>query len=233
MAAHRIHFSFFWRVFSEPSPGRPVQVNKLFLMCIGSLLSIVVYFAVRRWRYNSEVTLDEIRYRILPVDRDLLIEIKVDSLAWLSAKKDYGARRDVRSALDDVKEQFHRISTNAERVRDCASYYRSISERQRSEEALEDQELGVVVELEARVEAIERALKAAANLDSMLRRVLVAIWIWDMSAFHKREWGPVPDLARLRISEVLEAYERVKMAAVHLAQACGEGVVSQQLSEQM
>jgi hypothetical protein len=236
-------------------------VKNLFWMCAVFLLPVVLYFLAKRRSHNPEVTLHDICYRMLPVDRDLLLQIDTEArrpqdqisrelevaferLQSLGVKVNklgrkihmYSDRRELRNDLDDVKDQFQRISTNAGMVGDCASQYRLIQEKHGWEEELEaSQEETQAAQEEARItaQAIQRVLDAERDLQPALRRVRLIIWLWDMSGFHKHSWGPVPDISKLHIHRVLEAYERVKLAAVNLARSYGEAVIAEDLAEAM
>jgi hypothetical protein len=83
--------------------------------------------------------------------------------------------------------------------------------------------------------AIHKVIDADEEFQGLASSVLRRIWIWYLVGFEWRTWGPVPDLRQLRISELVNAYNRVKEAAEAYALLYGDvgRLISQEIHLKM
>jgi len=78
---------------------------------------------------------------------------------------------------------------------------------------------------DATIARIRELIDAAAVFWKAARRALFIIWIWRLSRFDEWSLFPLPNVARLRRIggiDIIEAYARLRRAAVALAQEYGE-----------
>lgn len=202
------------------------MVNLFYLVAAfatGFALAVAAYFAAKRRSAYTELSLYEVTDGMLPVDREMLLEIARESRRpdHNIARNAHHHRREVRLNLDSVRDQFHRILINAARPRHWADTDWRIITKNRLEHPADA------------FPATVRVRRAEWELRRLVRRELIWIWLWNMSGFHKREWGPVPDMQNLRIANVLEAYERLRLAAINLARCYGEAVVAEEIAAAM
>jgi hypothetical protein len=159
---------------------------------------------------------------MLPVDREGLREIDSDSRLLLGFRRNArDCRRQLRLDLESIKVQFQRILNNAARPRNWASSDWRVIKKHLLEHPPEA------------LEATDRVLAAEWELRKLVHWELFKIWLWSVSGFHRRQWGPVPNIHSLHIPDVLDAYERVRLAAVNLARCYGQAALSEEIAVSM
>jgi hypothetical protein len=186
---------------------------------LGAAVTVAAFFLLKRRAAYHEVTIYEVADGMLPLDRESLLEIERESGPGpVLMRNAYSYRRQLRLDLECLKVQFERILSNAARPRDCALSDLRLIRKHRLQYP------------EGSHLAMGRVLDAERELRHLVRRTLFMIWLWNISGFHKREWGPVPDLQKLHIGNILEAYERVRLAAVNLARCYGEAAIAEEIA---
>jgi hypothetical protein len=194
----------------------------LLYLCLGAVLTVAAFFLLRRRAAYREVTIYEVTDGMVPPDKERLLEMdREPKPVAVFARNSCSYRRELRLDLECLKIQFERILSNAARPRDCAySDLRLIRKH-----CLEYPDEAPVV--------IRQVLDAERQLRMLVRRALFMIWLWSLSGFHRRGWGPVPDLQKFQVGSILEAYGRVRLAAISLARCYGEAAVSEEIAASM
>jgi hypothetical protein len=197
-------------------------VYLVLIFIAGFVLGSCAYFLSRRLGQYTVVTVYEVSDGMVPADRDLLLEI---AHSYRQAARPWpnpcDSRRQLRLDLASMQIQFQRMLTNAARPRNWASSDRRIIKKNK---------------LECHPDiltATDRVLESERELRRLILWVLLQIWLWSLSNFHAREWGPVPDICRLDIIKVLDLYEKVRLAAVNLARCHGEATVAEEIAVSM
>lgn len=189
-------------------------------ICGGVALTIASYFLLKYLSSFTEFSVYEVTTDMVPIDRELLEEIAGSADSKPGPNYRYQRKR-LRLDLDAVQVRFRRILTNAARPRHWAMFDRRTIRKKRLNYGPEVSE------------AIKEVLAAERDLRRLVKRMLFRIWIWNLTGFHRREWGPVPDLRKLRIAEILRAYDRLKQATIDLARAYGEGAIAEEIAAAM
>ncbi len=167
----------------------------------------------------------EVANDMVPIERELLEEIVEESESWASepelTRDACYRRKRVRLNLDAIQVRLHRIVTNAARPKYWARTDLRMIRKNRLEHPPE----------------VFEGIKQVLHLEWEVRRLalwlLFRIWLWNISGFQRREWGPMPDVQKFSIVRVLDAYERLKSATVELARSYGEAAIAEELAVRM
>lgn len=192
----------------------------LVYVCGGVALTIASHLLLKYLTSFTEFSVYEVTTDMVPIDRELLEEIAASTDFKPGSDYRYQRKR-LRIDLEDVRVGFRRILANAARPRHWARFDRRTIRKKR---------LDYGPEVSA---GIKEVLAAARDLRWMVKRVLFRIWLWNLTGFHRREWGPVPNRYKLRIEEILQAYDRLKQAAIELARAYGEAAIAEEIAAVM
>lgn len=194
----------------------------LLYLCLGASVTVAAFFTLKHRAAYREVTVYEITDGMLPIDRERLLEIDRASKPILMFERNTCSyRREIRLDLECVKIQFERILNNAARPRDCAYSEWRLTRKHALQHPPE------VIEILLDVRKLEEELR------KLVRWRLFKIWLWNISGFHKRQWGPVPNMRGFCIPRILESYECVRQATVSLARRYGEAVLAEEIAAAM
>lgn len=193
-----------------------------FYIAVAFVLGLGAKILVGRLGKYTAITMYEVPTDMVPVEREVLEEI-INDLDFQSenAPNALYLRKRIRLDLDTIQVRLHRVLTNARRPKYWARNDRRVNRKNKLEHPLEV------------AEGIKRILEAERELRWLTVRLLIRIWLWNMSGFHIREWGPIPDVPRFRIPEVLQAYDKLKLAAIELARSYGEAAVAEEIAAAM
>lgn len=190
-----------------------------FFFCGGIALVVGVYFLSRWLETYTTITIYEVTEGILPVDRELLLEVAAHYASETKAAYHaHASRRQLRLDLAIIRDQLQRILTNAARPRNWAL---------NDSRTIKKNKLDYPAEVH---QALQRVWDAERALRKLTLWILLRVRLWNISRFHARLWGPVPDIGKLPILKVVELYESVKVAAVALARCYGEAAVGEEIA---
>jgi len=163
-----------------------------------------------------QVNQEVLQERLLEMDEESAVE---PHHGWTS----YSYRRHLRVGLDLLKDYVERMLHNSSRV----GYWAGVDEREMRKHKLEYTPQSL--------KALRELVEADGEVRRLGRSVLWKAWLWSLSGFEKRTWGPVPDIAKFQIPRLLEAYNRVKRAAEAYALFYGETgrLISQEIAIKM
>jgi hypothetical protein len=180
---------------------------------------LLVFRTVERRGTYTRLAIDDLIDYFQQVNQDILLEKanqpEVEYHGWAS----YTHRRDLRLRLDLLKDYIQRMCRNAARPGHVAQSDLFQMRRHKLEYPQE-----ALTAIHGVIDADQEFQRFAA---SRLRK----IWFWSLIGFEGRSWGPVPDLGRFRIAELVKAYNRVKLAAETYALLYGE--VGRLISEEI
>jgi hypothetical protein len=193
----------------------------VYYVAIAFIFGICAAFVLTRLARYTDISMYEVATDMVPIEREVLEETIAYSESQPETPDARFRRKRLRLDLDTIQIRLHRILTNAKRPK----YW-----------ALNDQRMNRKNKLEHPPEVadgIKRVLEAERELWRKTVWLLVKIWVWNITAFQRREWGPIPDVRRFRIQEILEAYDNVRAAAVDLARSYGEAAVAEEIAAAM
>lgn len=191
---------------------------------IAFVLGNAATFLFGRLSKYRALTIYEVAHDMSPIERDVLEEIVTESESLGRAflgRIPIHERRRVRVHLETIKVRLGRILMNAARPKYWAQTDQRMMRRNRQEHPQEV------------VKGMKKLLQAERELRWLTWRVLFRVWLWNLSGFHIRDWGPMPDLRTFRIADVLRAYDAVKVATISVARSCGEAVIAVEIAENM
>lgn len=192
---------------------------------IAFVLGLAANFLFEYLAKYTALSVYEVANDMVPIERDLLEEIVEESESWASepelTRDACYRRKRVRLNLDAIQIRLHRILTNAARPKYWARTDLRIFKKNRLEHPAEV------------FEGITKVLEAEWEVRRLALWLLFRVWLWNVSGFQSREWGPMPDVQKFSIVRVLDAYERLKSAAVDLARRYGEAAIAEELAVKM
>jgi hypothetical protein len=238
------------RIFTTPKTGNRLHFHSEFSLwevvglvdtfvyiSAGVILTIAAHFFLERISSFTELSIYEVPNDMVPVERELLEEILANAGAAPVANPEMAMRllqmnprelrhyryqrKRLRLDLDAIQVRLRRILANAARPKHWAI---------RDERMIKEKKLEYGPEVS---EGIKQVLVAQRELSRLVVWVLFRIWLWNLTAFQTREWGPIPDVRKLRVGEILEAYEKLKHATVNLARSYGEAGVAEEIAAVM
>lgn len=195
------------------------MVNLVYVWA-GIVLTVAARLLLKYLSSFTELSVYEVTSDMVPIDRDLLEEI-AEHVDPAHGQNYRYQRKRLRLDVEAIKVRFRRILANAEKPRHWAMFDRRMIRKKRLEYGPEVSD------------AIKEVLALERDLRWLVKRVLFRIWLWNLTAFERREWGPVPDLRKLRIAEILQAYDKLKQASIDLARAYGEGAIAEEIATVM
>lgn len=188
-------------------------------IAVAFVLGIGATFLFDRLGKYTVISVYEVSNDMVPIEREVLEEIISEYPVETPNARSQRIR--VRLDLDAIQVRLHRILSNAKRPKYWALTDRRVNRQNKIEHPPEV------------AEGIKKILQAERELWWLTTRLLVRIWLWNVSGFHIRTWGPIPDVRRFHIQEILDAYNKVKVAAIELARSCGEGVIAEEIATAM
>lgn len=191
-------------------------------IAVGLVLGIGATILFDRLGKYTAITIYEVPNDMVPIEREVLEEI-INDLDFQSetAPNALYLRKRIRLDLDTIQVRLRRILTNARRPKYWALNDRRVNRKNK-------------LQLPSEVaEGIKRVLEAERELWRPTVWLLIQIWLWNLSGFHTREWGPIPNVRRFPIPQILEAYDKLKLAAVELARSYGEAATAEEIAAAM
>lgn len=198
----------------------------LYLSCfsLGVLATIVGYIVLTRQATYTGLTIDDLIDYFQQVNQQILLETANQSdeephYGWTS----YVYRRQLRLKLDLLKDYLQRMSHNTARPGHVAH---SDLAKMRQHKLVYPPES---------IKALHDVLDADREFAKLARSTLRKIWLWSLTRFHDRTWGPVPNIQDFQIPKLIEAYNHVKRAAEAYALFYGEvgRLISEEISAKM
>lgn len=197
------------------------MVYYVYIAAVAFVLGLGATILFDRLGKYTGLTMYEVPNDMLPIEREVMEEIIND---WEFQPENVGARyrrKRLRLDLDAIEARLHRVLSNAKRPK----YWALNDRRMKRKNKLEHPP--------AVAEGIKSVLEAERELWWPTVWLLIHIKLWNMTWFHAREWGPVPDVRRFRIEEILQAYDKLKSAAIELARSYGEAALAEEIAAAM
>ena len=170
----------------------------------------------------KNLTIYEVADDMVPIEAAVLEEIAQcsESLPGIHSER-YRPRKRLRHDLHSIEDRLRRILNNAARPK-----YWALNERRMLRENKYEHPPEVV-------DGFKQLLEAEKELWWLTVPQLIRIRLWTLTRFDYREWGPVPDIRKFRLREILQAYNNVMLSAIELARATGEAVVAEDIAAAM
>lgn len=190
-------------------------------IAVAFVLGLAVNFIFEYLAKYTALSVYEVPSDMLPIDRELLDQIVKESDLEAESELRRNApdwRKRVRLDLGTIQVRLYRISTNAARSKYWARSDQRLIRKNRLEHPPEVSE------------GIKRVLEAEREVWRLCAWLRFRIWLWNVSRFQRRTWGPIPNIRRFEIAKVLAAYEKLKQATVELARSYGEAAIAEELA---
>ena len=163
-------------------------------------------------------TIDEVADLLRKPDEDqlkALLDLEEDSRLRLLGRRNYSPRREQRARLDKLREQYYRLDHNGLIVYQWADTEWYDLNQHQLEESYGPELCAKIKELRS----------AALEFRVAIRVALAKIWLLSLIHFDKISFIPIPSVAALGRTgkiDLVNAYQKVKQAAVNLASVYGE-----------
>lgn len=195
---------------------------------LGGLGFLLSFSGLKRRATYTGLTIDDMIDSFHPVNQEILQEALLEIGSEASTDPHYGwtsyvYRRHLRLALDKLKDYIQRMLHNSTRL----GYWASSDQQEMRKHKL--------VYTPQSLKALRELLEADAAFRQLARSALRALWLWSLTGFQSRTWGPLPDIQNFQIPRLLEAYNRIKLAAEAYALFYGETgkLISEEMAAKM
>lgn len=162
----------------------------------------------------------EVSSDMVPIDREILEDIVNESNEGECGLRRGASDRRMRVRMDlgTIQVRLHRIIANAARSKYWARTDQRLIRKNRLEHPIEVSD------------GIKTVLDAEREVWQLCAWLLFRIWLWNLSGFQRRTWGPIPNIRNFDIAKVLATYEKLKQATVELARSSGEAGIAEELA---